>query len=399
MVLGADFTFQTQLVRTGDDLIVIGDGDPALGDDPLLRKMALPDGTRLTATTLVDLWAQSVAASGMRQVRTLIVDDRVFDRDWYPQEWPKGQLRNAYCAAVGGINFNHNTVKLRPAPAGKAVDVSDMRPPYPGIELKNKLTRGRAKDTLVIDPQRAEGSNVIVLRGTVPVATSIPVEVTIDNPPLQFGLLLAARLRLTGVAVGAVRLADATDPPPAGIDVAPPITSTIETVLERCNHQSENMFAEALLKRLAHAVTGRPGTRADGNRIVTAMVEQRVGSADGLRAADGSGMSRLNSISARTMTAWLCTFDPSDPDQNLFIESLALQHEGTLAKRLKGVAVRDATLRAKTGYIKRVYSISGYVECQDGRRLAFSVLINTGKERNTWDLRRAIVSAILDQGC
>jgi len=399
MVLGADFVFQTRLVRQGDDLIVIGDGDPALGDDPLLRNMTLPDGTTLNATSLLDLWAASVAASGMGHVGTLLIDDRVFDRNWYPKEWPKDQLRKSYCAAVGGINFNHNTVKLRPVPGGTGVDVSDMRPPYPGIVLQNKLTRGRARDTLVIDPQRAEGSNVIVLRGTVPVPTTIPVEVTIDNPPLQFGLLLAERLRLAGVAVDAVRLADASDPPASGTDVAPPIRTSIEAVLERCNHDSENMFAEALLKRLAHAVTGRPGTRADGNRIVTATVERLVGSADGLRVADGSGMSRLNSISARTMTAWLCSFDPAVPDQNLFIESLAEQHEGTLAKRLERINLRGTILRAKTGFIARVYSISGYVECPGGRRLAFSVLINTGRARTTWNLRRALVAAIVDQGC
>lgn len=399
LVLGADFTFQTRLVRRGDDLIVIGDGDPALGDDPLLKKMTLPDGTSLTATGLLDLWAASVVNSGTHHVHTLIVDDRVFDRDWYPTEWPKDQLRNHYCASVGGINFNHNTVKLRPVPSGSGVDVSDMRPPYPSVVLKNQLKRGRTKDTLVIDPHRAEGSNEITLLGTVPVATQKPIEVTIDNPPLQFGQLLAARLRLAGVPVDAVRLAGASDPPSSGVDVAPPITTDIATVFERCNHDSDNMFAEALLKRLAHAVTGRPGTRADGGRIVTATVERLLGSADGLQVADGSGMSRLNSVSARTMTAWLCRFDAADPDQNLFIESIAQKHEGTLQDRLASVELRGTTLRAKTGYIARVYTISGYVECPDGRRLAFSVLINTKKSRATWNLRRALVATIIDHGC
>ncbi|MDP6891392.1 MAG: D-alanyl-D-alanine carboxypeptidase, partial [Phycisphaerales bacterium] len=98
MVLGADFSFQTRLVRRDDDLIVIGDGDPALGDDLLLKKMTLPDGTTLTATGLLDLWAASVANSGTRHVQTLIVDDRIFDRDWYPEEWPKNQLQRHYCA-------------------------------------------------------------------------------------------------------------------------------------------------------------------------------------------------------------------------------------------------------------------------------------------------------------
>lgn len=399
MVLGADFKFTTRLVRRGDDLIVIGDGDPALGDDPLLKKMTRPDGTSLTATDLLDLWAASVANSGTHHVKTLLIDDRVFDRDWYPDEWPKNQLQKHYCAAVGGINFNHNTVKLRPVPRGNSIDVSDMRPPYPTVSIDNRLKTGQPKDALLIDPHRAEGSNEIMLLGTVPIATQQPVEVTIENPPLQFGHLLAARLRLAGVSVDSVRLAEPSDPPPSGIDVAPPITTDIAAVLERCNHDSDNMFAEALLKRLAHAVTGRSGSRAEGGRIVTATVERLTGSTGELVVADGSGMSRLNSVSARTLTAWLCHFDAADRDQSLFIESLAQKHEGTLKDRLASVDLRGTTLRAKTGYIARVYAISGYVECTDGRRLAFSVLINTSNRRTTWNLRRALVAAIIDHGC
>src|SRR5258706_3067048 len=42
---GADFRFRTLLVKHGDDLILIGDGDPTLGDVEMLKKSGLETTT------------------------------------------------------------------------------------------------------------------------------------------------------------------------------------------------------------------------------------------------------------------------------------------------------------------------------------------------------------------
>ena len=71
--LGHDFQFQTQLLQRGNDLIVAGDGDPALGDEVLLADMHLPDGSKLTATGLLDIWANAAKEAGVTHVDSLIV--------------------------------------------------------------------------------------------------------------------------------------------------------------------------------------------------------------------------------------------------------------------------------------------------------------------------------------
>src|SRR5262249_15201982 len=69
-----DFTFQTRLLRLGDDLVIRGDGDPAFGDPALLEK-----NTKLSVDGLIDWLAQQVKKAGITSVRSIIVDDRVFD--------------------------------------------------------------------------------------------------------------------------------------------------------------------------------------------------------------------------------------------------------------------------------------------------------------------------------
>ena len=107
LVLGADFRFETRLLRRGDTLILEGDGDPALGDPRLLSSMG-----DITPEKLLDVWASAVEQSGLRSVTTLIVDDRVFDREATPPEWPENQFDRRHSAPISGLNFHRNTVML-----------------------------------------------------------------------------------------------------------------------------------------------------------------------------------------------------------------------------------------------------------------------------------------------
>ncbi|MCP4759179.1 MAG: D-alanyl-D-alanine carboxypeptidase/D-alanyl-D-alanine-endopeptidase [Planctomycetes bacterium] len=400
-VLGSDFQFESRLLRRGNDLVVDADGDPGFGDDALLAEMQWPDGRPMNSTDLLDIWAGWVKASGMTSVDSLIVDDRVFDREYIPDEWPREQLHMRYCAPISGLNFSCNTMCFRPVPAGTRVDASDSWPPWPGIRIVNTMKRGvKGRDKHTIRADRRVGEDVISLSGTVPVPTTSPIEITIEEPALKFGQMLADRLHLLGIDVQTVRLTKPTDPPAAGTPIAPSIVTPLSTVLRRCNHDSYNLYAESLLKRLAHETTRRPGSYADGRRIMTSMIERAVGKESGLHIADGSGMSRLNSISARAMTAWLCTFDPANDDDAAFIDSLPTPGEGTLKNRFKSSNLGNTRVLAKSGYLRRVCALSGYIRCPSGRRFAFSILVNdTNRIRPAKRLQEQIVALVASSQC
>ena len=80
--LGADFKFRTKLIRDGDRLVIVGDGDPAFGDPVLLQQIPL-DIEEFLAT-----WVDEVVESGLEAVTEVLVDDRVFDRRFVHPSWP-----------------------------------------------------------------------------------------------------------------------------------------------------------------------------------------------------------------------------------------------------------------------------------------------------------------------
>ena len=112
-----------------DTLIFVGDGDPALGDP---RGMAEGEDVE----TVLRKWTEAVQRGGVTRVGTLIVDDRVFDRQWAHPDWPRDQLNRWYCAEVAGINFHQNCLGVYPQPTMKGqspivtLAQSQSGPPY-----------------------------------------------------------------------------------------------------------------------------------------------------------------------------------------------------------------------------------------------------------------------------
>ena len=113
-LLGADFKFRTMLVQRGDDLVLVGDGDPAFGDAELLKKSGL------SATTVFEQWATELKGKTFRHV---LVDDSIFEPSAMHAKWDVRQFQNKFSAEVSGMTFNLGSVDLavKSAPGGDAV--------------------------------------------------------------------------------------------------------------------------------------------------------------------------------------------------------------------------------------------------------------------------------------
>jgi D-alanyl-D-alanine carboxypeptidase/D-alanyl-D-alanine-endopeptidase (penicillin-binding protein 4) len=90
---------------------------------------------------------------------------------------------------------------------------------------------------------------------------------------------------------------------------------------------------------------------------------------------DGSGLSRHDYLSPETVVRVLDVVRQA-PYFRVFYDALPIAGvDGTIANRMRGTAAQ-ANVRAKTGYIDRARSLSGYVTTADGHLLVFSFLAN-----------------------
>ncbi|MEE2719979.1 MAG: D-alanyl-D-alanine carboxypeptidase/D-alanyl-D-alanine-endopeptidase [Planctomycetota bacterium] len=399
-LLGSDFRFRTRLLRDGDRLVVVGDGDPAFGDPVLLARMQDAQGRPLDPESLVDLWVDAVVAADIERVDELVIDDRIFDREFTHASWPREQLINWYCAEVSGLNFHTNTLYFNPKPARGTVDISRISPAYDFLEIKNQLTNNTKRSKQSFAAIRPDGTNRFTCRGNI--TSSMKYEATVHDMPSLFGRYLAHRLAKRGVRVGRVRLANAGDPDFQGQTLGPVVMTPLAQVLERCNSKSHNLYAEAVLKRLGAHYTRSSGGWDNGGTVIRHAVQDALPRPDAsLHVADGSGMSRENRLSAATLATGLAALAPADGEDQMFIESLPEPGEGTLRKRFttRGRNLEGISIKAKSGYLNRICTLSGYVMTDDGRRLCFSILVNspTNRPREAKAMHERIVLQLVDR--
>ncbi len=381
-ILGGDFVFQTKLLSDGERLIVRGDGDPAFGDPELLAQTQIDDRMGLGVEDFLELWVGPVTRNGPGKFTELIVDDRIFDREFVHDSWPVDQLNRRYCAEVTGLNFHLNVLHFFPRPVeGRRPSLSSFEPRFSGLQIGNQGTSNSGpNDSNTAWVARGLGSNRLTVYGNVKFEYRVPVPVTLHDMPLLFGQLLRDRLRDSGTSVGAVRRAEEHEQGLTGEPVAPVITTPIATAILRCNRDSQNLYAEALLKRCGARMTGQSGTWTNGSAVLRHAILDRLGTpalVAGVVVADGSGLSRENRVAPRTLTAWLNTFHQDALLGEIFLESLAEPGgRGTLRNRFRNRDLAGAQVQAKSGYIREVSCLSGFITMPDGRRRAFSVMLN-----------------------
>jgi D-alanyl-D-alanine carboxypeptidase/D-alanyl-D-alanine-endopeptidase (penicillin-binding protein 4) len=93
----------------------------------------------------------------------------------------------------------------------------------------------------------------------------------------------------------------------------------------------------------------------------------------GMALHDGSGLSRLDLVTPEATARLLAVIRQSRAAQS-FLDSLPVAGlDGTLRSRLRAAAGR---IRAKTGTLTYINSLSGYVETDGGETLAFSIICN-----------------------
>jgi serine-type D-Ala-D-Ala carboxypeptidase/endopeptidase (penicillin-binding protein 4) len=190
--------------------------------------------------------------------------------------------------------------------------------------------------------------------------------------------LAEAGVRVVGQARAGAPAVDAEAFPIASL-LSPPLTS----ILRYMDYESDNFTAELLLKQLGTLESGQ-GTTAAGALAVRNILAEYGVPMGGVRIADGSGLSRLNRLTASTLVHMLRSAWVSPDFRNSFFSSLPVAaRSGTLERRMTRTAAAGR-VRAKTGTTRESSALSGIVK----GRYAFSILQN-GYPVAHWSARRS----------
>jgi serine-type D-Ala-D-Ala carboxypeptidase/endopeptidase (penicillin-binding protein 4) len=201
------------------------------------------------------------------------------------------------------------------------------------------------------------------------------------SPALAAATALRTALRSAGVVVdGTVRMGKVDD---FSIPIAQVESPTLAAILRFMDRESDNFTAELLLKQLGAVSLDRGTSAAGASVVMQALAEAGVPMA-GVRIVDGSGLSRLDRLTANALAATLRAAWADPTVKPAFVAALPVAGvNGTMEDRLRKPPARGRVL-AKTGTTSDASALSGYVSTQ----FVFTVLQN-GHPLSYWWARRA----------
>lgn len=369
--LGSDFRFRTAFVARGQvrngvlegDLAVVGRGDPTISDhmlgDAMRGMLALAD---------------SLSARGIRRIEGRLVSGaNTFSDAPLGFGWAWDDLDYPYSAGVDELFLNEGYASLNIRGGAHAGDVPTVTVApargYPDVVMRAQsivnVAPGRPNLSWETDP---DGSLVRV-SGTIPVGDSVRIEVAYRDQNAAYLAALNEALALRGIDVRNI-----VRPETAADTLFVSRSPTLAEILPHMQKPSQNQIAEIVYKTLGFERTG-VGTADSGRRVVQRQLAAWGADTAGHAVRDGSGLSRHDYVSPETIVRVLDAMRRA-PTFPVFYGALPIAGvDGTIRNRMKGTPA-EANLRAKTGFVDKARSLSGYVTAADGRLLLFSVLCN-----------------------
>jgi D-alanyl-D-alanine carboxypeptidase/D-alanyl-D-alanine-endopeptidase (penicillin-binding protein 4) len=285
-------------------------------------------------------------------------------------------------------------------------------PPATFMTIANRATTGPRGSKSDLKIYRGLGANAIEITGSLPLGdTGFTGGVAIPDPALAFVTMLREALVKRGVKIdGRVRTVDARSggsivPNPLAVitpgfqSPTPPVeiagiqSPPFSLIASHTLKPSQNLYTEIILRTLGKLTSVSPSQTDEeaGLIVVRNFLRQAGANERDLALNDGSGLSRNDMITANA-TVQLLTYMSKHKYFGQFRDALPIAGvDGTLRTRMRGTPAEN-NLRAKTGSLSSVASLSGYVTTAAGEHFVFSMMLNNYPDASA--LRHDSIDAI-----
>jgi len=378
-LLGADYSFETRIERSGDTLYVIGEGDPSL-----------------QARDLYDLAGAALQGDDVDGIRAIVIDDSAFTGAQVGPGYRAQDDGASYQAPSGALSLAFNTVEITVAPGpynGPALVT--VNPPSAAVEVRGHVHTGHGR-ALRITSERGEGGTTIVhVRGSVP-AGKAPQTIRrrVGDPGLFTG---GAFAKILADRSGGAALPVSRGRSPSGATIlARHRSQPLHAVLGSALKYSNNFTTEQVLRTLGWRSSATPGSWENGAAAIRELWSAIGNDPADLTFENGSGLSTTGRVTPRALVRLLALTRRQGSAASQLLSAFASPGgEGTLRLRLTQAKDR---VRGKTGTIGGVSALSGLVNTDDGRHaLAFSILVNGRQDlARSRQLQDQIVLALVE---
>jgi D-alanyl-D-alanine carboxypeptidase/D-alanyl-D-alanine-endopeptidase (penicillin-binding protein 4) len=354
--LGADFLYTTRLLGPAPDAhgVVAGDVHVVGTGDPTLRPL--------------HLWelAESLRQRGIHRIHGDLVVGPDDERDALAQPM-------VTITVVGGTAEGElPSVTIEPDSAWFVVDTT-----------ATTTSKGRrARLGIALETVASERPHVVVaVTGTIRPSQTVRTWREAPRPSVFSAHTLRAYLLFAGIEVsGQVRVTSEPARPDLP-ELAAHQSVSFAVLAGMVNKPSSNFLADRMISTAGGAVYGGPPSIAKGVRAMEAFLSRLGIASKGYLLENGSGLSRKNRLSARQIAQVLVAGAEHAKIGPEYLASLAIAgHDGTLRARFSGRA-SAGWMRGKTGTLRSVLALSGFVSVGGDDTLCFAILTNGFRDK------------------
>ncbi|RLA67218.1 MAG: D-alanyl-D-alanine carboxypeptidase/D-alanyl-D-alanine-endopeptidase, partial [Epsilonproteobacteria bacterium] len=371
--LGFNYHWPTKFYYTGNiedgvlegDLLVKGFGDPSLNDDDLeqiVSYIEAEDISEITGNIVID---RSYFKVGDQ-------DSSQFDKYTY----------SPYNAMPDAMMFNERVSTVCVTPNKYDVHKKTIDESYKvinNLQYVNKSCRGKYSwPSVKVDTSKAIPT--VLLKGKISKRCGKrDICKVLTKPYKSFYYALKEKLKEKGIGVkGKLLLKNI---PKNAHKMFTYYSKSLEEIIAKTSKKSNNLYARHLLLLLGAKVYGAPATVSKGKKALLYILKKEKALSKGLvRIDNGSGLSRTSKFSAKLLADILD--NAYDKYGQRWMNTLSIAGiDGTIKKRFKNTALKNRAWM-KTGTLRNVKNIGGYVKSKEGK--LYTVVVFSETKKGQW---------------